>query len=90
MYSSTAYTCLLDIDYSTCYITLRDLYLVGSVYSVLIAYLKWLCTANLPTVIGAYFESVHQVESVCKKTQGFVGFNPLGSEEANISKTETE
>ena len=27
---------------------------------------------------------------VCKKTQGFVGFNPLGSEEANISKTETE
>ena len=29
-------------------------------------------------------------EPVCKKTQGFVGFNPLGSEEANISKTETE
>ena len=28
--------------------------------------------------------------TVCKKTQGFVGFNPLGSEEANISKTETE
>ena len=28
--------------------------------------------------------------AVCKKTQGFVGFNPLGSEEANISKTETE
>ena len=29
-------------------------------------------------------------QAVCKKTQGFVGFNPLGSEEANISKTETE
>ena len=31
-----------------------------------------------------------QAVPVCKKTQGFVGFNPLGSEEANISKTETE
>ena len=62
MYPSTASTCLLDIDYWTCYITLRDLYL-GSVYSVLIAYLKWLYTANLLTVIGAYFDSVHQLES---------------------------
>ena len=62
MYPSTASTCLLDIDYWTCYITLRDLYLV-SVYSVLIAYLKWLYTANLLTVIGAYFDSVHQLES---------------------------
>ena len=33
---------------------------------------------------------VSHMYTVCKKTQGFVGFNPLGSEEANISKTETE
>ena len=34
--------------------------------------------------------SIGHWKTVCKKTQGFVGFNPLGSEEANISKTETE